>query len=83
MKRRKKYKLAPYKISAVMREWKEEEQLSFEIPYRYRKGVLEIITTKPGIIIGRAGTCIRRLEEKLQQIDGFKKCEIVHVEAYV
>ena len=77
------YKPTPFEITIQMREWKKEEGLKFNILYRYRKGILEIFTKEPGIIIGFRGQRIDRLNEKLKSVKGFKKCIITYIRDYV
>jgi len=79
---KKKIRPIPYEVRFCMRYWKREEGLDFEIPYTYKRGVLNIITTKPGIIIGYKGKTINNLKEKLSNVKGFRKIKISHVRDY-
>lgn len=79
---KKKCEVVPYEVRKQIEEWKREEGFDFEILYRYKRGKLEILTTKPGILIGYRGKSIYNLENKLKNIKGYRGHKITYIRHY-
>lgn len=73
-------------IEKILKQWKDECLIDDPILYTfsYHSGLLRIFTTRPGVMIGRAGIIVDKYKALMQnKIIGFKSIEFAEAHSYV
>ena len=71
-------------VETILKEWKKECLIREPILYTFSMGLLRIFTTRPGIMIGRAGITYNKYNDIMQNtLIGFKGLEFVEAHSYV
>lgn len=66
------------RIWEILKQWKKESKSTKVIQYRYRDGILEIYTSQPGWLIGKAGVLVDKYREILKaEMYDFKELKFV------
>lgn len=56
-----------YKLRKIFKDWKAESGAKKPFMYKYdRKGTLNIYTSQPGLMIGKAGSIYYNFEERIK-----------------
>ena len=80
-KKRKKYKLdEEFRAYQILKDWFEEFNTTYSRTFATfeitKKGVLNIHSNYPGIMIGKAGERINRYKKRLKEEVGIKKVNL-------
>ncbi len=54
-------------IARIMKKWKEDAGVKYPCLFRYRNGILEIYTSKPGLFIGKYGCLVNKYRNILKE----------------
>lgn len=57
--------MVAYFARNILREWKKEAKSTKPLQYKYKDGILEIYTSQPGYLIGKAGWLFNKYRERL------------------
>ena len=76
--------LSRREISEVMRQWKNECQITHMILFRYSRNVLTVCTDKPGIMIGYRGDTVYKYTEIFKSKDKhFERIDFIETDGIV
>lgn len=72
--------MSNYSVEKVLKEWVDESRIPEPIQFSYGKGELFIYTSRPGYLIGKAGTLYNKYKDKLMsEFDDLNSVHIVEV----
>lgn len=71
------------RIQKILKSWKNESGATRVIQFRYRNGILEIFTSQPGWLIGKAGVLVDKYTEILKkELHDFKELKFIETGYY-
>ena len=71
------------RIQKILKSWKNESGATRVIQFKYRNGILEIFTSQPGWLIGKAGVLVDKYTEILKrELHDFKELKFIETSYY-